>query len=56
MTWLKAEIITLLVLAGLVALLDGGGMASSFSQMGNNEIYLAFSLIFTFVAGMEVLR
>ena len=53
---MKAEIISLVVLASIIAMLSNGTMATNFANMGTNEVYLAFSLVFTFVVGMEVIK
>jgi hypothetical protein len=53
---LKAEIAALTVLASLYLLLGSPAAAVPVAGVGAQELYLAFSLVFTFVVGMEVVR
>ncbi|MBR9689390.1 MAG: hypothetical protein GOV01_00635 [Candidatus Altiarchaeota archaeon] len=56
MKYLKAELFTLLVFASLMALFGNPITNAIPVELGKNEIYLAFTLVFTFAVGMEVVK
>ena len=53
---MKTEALAVLLLGVLVLLLGSPSPASSFARLGTNEVFLAFALVFTFVAGIEVIN
>ncbi len=53
---MKTEALAVLLLGVLVMLLGSPPPAASFARLGTNEVFLAFTLVFTFVAGIEVIK
>ena len=53
---MKAEVIGILMFLSTLFLSRKTEVATTFSTIGSNEIFLVFSLVFTFAVGMEVIK
>ena len=53
---MKNEIIAVLVFLASLFLMGSGAAAAPVSGIGTNEIYLVFTLVFTFAVGLEVVK
>jgi hypothetical protein len=53
---LNNEALALVLFAVLAYLFGSVGAAPAVPQVGANEIYLAFALVFTFAVGLEVIK
>lgn len=53
---MKAEASALLAFAALYLLMGGQPAVTASPGVAGTEVWLAFSLVFTFVVGMEVVR
>jgi len=53
---MKTEIIGILMFISTLFLSHKTEMVTTFSKIGSNELFLVFSLVFTFAVGMEVMK
>ena len=53
---MKAEIIGIMMFISTLFLSRKTEIITTFAKIGSNELFLVFSLVFTFSVGMEVIK